>query len=440
MPSLPWIAEAFAQALQAAERSDWATVVKLCRPILAALPVHAGALHLIGNARLAQGAPPEAEAYLREAVRLDPTLLAAWLALASACREMGDRERAAAVLEDAAAHAPQQGDVLTTLANHLQDVGRFDTALALYRQAVACEPDNALAHHNLGLALLLEGRYEEGWPHYDWRWRAAGLPIARADLPVPVWADEPPDGLTLLVWAEQGLGDTIQFCRLIPLLADRGARVHLLAPASLHPLLASLEGVAGLHAEGAPLPAFDRHLPLLALPGRLDLHPDARPADIPYLAAPRAKIEGWRKRLGTGWIGLCWRGNPHHRGDAARSLPLDAVRPLAEHKLVSLQIDAKPDEIEALGLFDAAPEIADWSDTAALVETLDLVITADSSVAHLAGALGRPVWTLLPYVPDWRWGRRGARTPWYPTMRLFRQPRPGDWAAVIDAVLAALDE
>jgi len=440
MAPLTWISESFTEALAASAAGDCDKVVKLCRPILAALPVHAGALGLLGSARLTQGEPAEAASYLEEAVRIDPTLFAAWLDWARALQSVGDRERAGAVLAEAGAHAPREAGALTTLANRLQDAGRFEAALDRYEQAAAIDPGNAVAQHNLGLALLLEGRYREGWPHYAWRWQVAGLPLERHDVPVPAWSGEPLDGLSLLLWAEQGLGDTIHFCRLIPRLADQGARVHLLAPPSLHPLLASLEGLAGLHAEGDPLPAFDRHLPLLALPGRLDLDVEAMAGEIPYLAAPRAKIEAWRERLGTGWIGLCWRGNPHHRGDAARSLALEQVRPLAEHKLVSLQIDATPDEIAAMGLFDAAPMIADWSDTAALVETLDLVITVDTSVAHLAGALGRPVWTLVPFVPDWRWGRAGARTPWYPSMRLIRQPEPGDWLSVVDAVLRALDD
>jgi len=385
------------------------------RAALRLQPDHAGALNNLGNVLFALGRPVQAEASHREAVRLNPTLVEGF----------GDL-----------------GRVLATL-------GRSADADASYLEALRLKPDHADAHANRGMALLLAGRFEEGWREYEWRWKSGYMAKRARNFPAPLWSGEAIGDRVLLLHAEQGLGDTLQFCRYVPLVSG-GARVVLEVQASLVRLLSRLPGVAQIVARGEPLPPFDLHCPLLSLPRAFGTTLETIPANVPYLAADAAEVAVWRKRLASlpGFrVGLVWAGGPRTPVpkliaiDQRRSLTLKTLAPLAEIagvSFVSLQKSSPAaqaaDPPPGMALADFSVELHDFAATAALIEALDLVISVDTSVAHLAGALGKPVWLLNRFDNCWRWMLKRADSPWYPTLRQFRQPSPGDWSSVISDV------
>ncbi len=312
-----------------------------------------------------------------------------------------------------------------------QRLGRLDEALARYARAQALKPDYADAHWNEALARLLLGDFETGWNKYEWRWRRKETP-PRA-LAAPLWDGGDLAGRTILLHAEQGQGDAIQFIRFAPLVKARGGTVVFECPKGFLRLFDGVAGVDRLVLAGAPLPPFDCHAPLLSLPGLLDTTLETIPADVPYLKADPGRVAAWRARfagISKPKVGLVWRGNPAHANDANRSIPAQTMAALAraaDVHWVGLQLDPRPEELAAFSpavIDNLGPELGDWAETAALVEALDLVVTVDTAAAHLAGALGRLVWLLLPFAPDWRWLRHRADSPWYPTMRLLRQPAP----------------
>jgi hypothetical protein len=266
----------------------------------------------------------------------------------------------------------------------------------------------------------------------------------------PLWLGEHAvAGKTLLLHAEQGFGDTIQFARYIPLLARAGANVVLEAQPDLHALLAPLEGVHGIVPRGAALPPFDRHCPIGSLPLAFKTALDTIPADVPYLKADEARLAKWRQRIerpGRTRIALAWSGNASHPNDRNRSMTFATLTPLlsvADADFISIQRDVRADDTELLQrehrIAHAGAELADFADTAAVIALADLVICVDTAVAHLAGAMGRPVWIALPFSPDWRWGVSGETSRWYPTARLYRQFSLGDWGEVVARLAAALD-
>lgn len=342
----------------------------------------------------------------------------------------------------ALALAPDYLDAHINRGNALRDLSGPRQAIASYDAALARDAGNAEALWNKALAELSLGDFAAGWRDYEARWRRArALP---RDFAVPQWLGENAAGKTILLHAEQGFGDSIQFVRYVPLLAQRGARVVLEAPTPLHPLLQALPGLAALIARGDALPPFDLHCPLLSLPLAFATDATNIPCAVPYLAPPASAAAKWAARLpddGRLRVGLAWSGNPTHRNDHNRSLPLSRLAPLVDTPsvgLVSLQRDLRDADrltIKTLQQIAACgEELADFADTAALIERLDLVIAVDTAVAHLAGALGKPLWVLLPHVADWRWLIDRTDCPWYPTARLYRQPAIGDW----DSVLARL--
>ncbi len=438
-----WLAETYGEALRAEAEGRAQAAEKLCRQIRALLPVHGGALRLLSRLANQRGDESEALAWLEILVEIEPNAQDALIALAQGLKQSGGFEASRKLYERAITLAPEDSGLRVNYANLLQDLGRFEEALGQCVEAVRLAPAYPLARYNLGMAQLLEGDFAQGWENCEWRWKAEGLGGSAKSLPAPAWQGEPLAGKTILLWAEQGLGDTLQFCRYAPLLKDRGARILLCAPRSLHPVLATLRGLSGLFAEGDALPPFDFHLPLLGLPRWLTPSQADIPACVPYLASLAERRDLWRQRLShhKGMkIGLCWRGNPHHRNDASRSLSLKTLAPLLEINSVSwisLQLDATKEERTGLA-FDAAPFLTDFGETAALLDEIDLLIGVDTSAIHLAGALNRPVWTLLPFVPDWRWLRNRSDSPWYPSMRLLRQPSLGDWPAAIALAKEAL--
>ena len=306
----------------------------------------------------------------------------------------------------------------------LAALNRHQDALASYGRALALQPDNADVHFNAALSLLTMGDYTRGLTEYEWRWKRAGMG-ARKDLRKPLWLGETPlAGKTILLHAEQGLGDTVMFARYAPLLARAGARVVLEVQPELKGLLAGLEGVAAVVARGEPLPPFDVHCPLTSLPLACKTELSNVPADIPYLHASETLIAKWRSRLDgvpAPYVALAWSGRATHVNDRNRSLSLSQLEPLLEAddvRFVSIQHELRPADAEILAreprIAHLGAELADFTDTAAVLALADLVICVDTSIAHVAGALGRPTWLLLPFQPDWRWTLERETSPWYP--------------------------
>jgi len=371
-------------------------------------------------------------------------------------------DAALASVERALALAPASPHARLNHGNVLRELGRFDAALASYDSLIAAQPDFAAAYYNRGCLRLLLGDYARGWSDCEWRLRnpqSAAFGDAGRFLQ-PRWRGaEPLAGSTILIHAEQGLGDAIQFCRYITPLAERGARVILEVPRPLQSLLASLEGVSEVVARGDALPQFDCHCPLMSLPHVFGTTLATVPARVPYLRAGVDKVRYWRARLAPTHklrVGLVWSGG--FRADQPRLWPVNARRNIALAQLavlrsprvefVSLQVgEPAVSELarltasgrDELQLIDHTALLGDFSDTAALVELLDLVITVDTSVAHLAGALGKPVWILNRHDTCWRWLLERCDSPWYPTAMLYRQERPGAWPAVLERVRADLE-
>jgi len=327
----------------------------------------------------------------------------------------------------------------------LRALNRHDEALATYRRAIALDKDFAEAHLNAAHALLSLGDFARGFAAYEWRWKIPATAPHRRAFRQPLWLGTPPvGGRTILLHAEQGLGDTIQFARYAKLLARTGATVVLEVAPALKPLISGMDGAARGVATGEALPTFDLHCPLASLPLAFKTEPASIPAEIPYLGAPAERVEKWRPRmqaLARPRIALTWSGNAAHANDRNRSIPLARLEPLWSHEgasFISVQRDVREADAGVLAgaarLVHVGDELSDFADTAAVLALADLVISVDSAVAHLAGAMGRPVRILLPCSPDWRWMLAREDSPWYPTARLLRQPSIGDWESVIERV------
>jgi hypothetical protein len=322
----------------------------------------------------------------------------------------------------------------------LQCLDRLDEAAASFDRAIAVAPDLPEARWNKALLDLSRGDFASGLPGYEWRWRRGDAEGLR-NFTQPQWRGEDLDGRTILLHAEQGFGDTLQMVRYVPMVAARGGRVILEVPDALLPLLADLKGAAALLGRGSALPDFDLHCPLMSLPLAFGTTLDTIPSDVPYLRAPTGRLNAWRARLDNlpcPRIGLVWSGKPSHKNDHNRSIPLATFAPAVRQTgltFVSLQREYRDADRTDLARwpnlkrFDHA--LTDFADTAALIDQLDLVIAVDTAVAHLAGAMGKPLWVLLSHIQDWRWLLGHADSPWYPTARLLRQPQIGDWDSVI---------
>ena len=388
------------------------------------------------------------EAGLRRALALKPDYAEAHNNLGGALSAQGNLDEAVACYRRALALKPDYAEAHNNLGGALSDLAKFDEALACYRRALRLKPDYAEAHWNQALLTLLTGDFERGWAEYEWRWKTKQLHFERRTFSQPRWDGQPLAGRTILLHAEQGLGDTIQFVRYVSLVKVRGGRVVVECQPPLLPLLADCPGIDQVVARGNPLPAFDVQAPLLSLPGILGTTLDSIPDRVPYLRADPELAQAWRKRLEAldGFkVGIVWQGNPPFKGDRQRSIPLRQYEALARVEgvqLVSLQKGAGADQLGKLAasfpVLDLGEQLETFSDTAAVLKNLDLLISSCTSVPHLAGALGVPVWLALPFVPDWRWLLEREDSPWYPHHRLFRQSRPGDWSEVFERIAGAL--
>lgn len=401
-----------------AERLDEAEL--LFRQVVETAPGHAEAHHRLGVIAHLRGRWAEAAELIRAAIGLGSASAGHHFNLALALHELDRFEEAAEACRAALRLKPDFGPALYTLGLSLKDLGRLDEAVAAYRAASRRDPDFAEAHYGEGFARLLAGDFAEGWRLYEWRRR---LFPQRAAYSQPQWTGRDIAGRTLLIHAEQGIGDTIQFARYVPLAKARGAKVVLEVQPALVRLLAGMaDQVIGF---GDPLPACDFQCPMMSLPLALG---GGIPALVPYLTADPAK------RLGA--IGIAWRGNPQHSDDRRRSMTAQAMAALFQGfdgTLVCLQKDRTEAELAAfagLDMVDAAPGLHDFADTAAVVSALDRVVSVDTALAHLAGALNVPGRVLLPFAPDWRW-RLGCRdSEWYPSLKLIRQEKPGGWETI----------
>ena len=389
----------------------------------------------------------EAVASFRQSLRLQPGEPNVLNNLGNALLAQQRYAEAIACFREGLLGATANPGIHLNLGNALRASGRVDEAVQSLRHALELRPDFAEAHWDLAFALLLQGDFTQGFNEYEWRWQRPEFP--RRQLAAPLWHGEDLAGRTLLVHTEQGAGDCIQFVRFISDLPKRGARVILECPPSLAALFESMVGADRVIPKGTTLPDFDCHVPLLSLPHRLGVTVETIPAVMPYLRRPLNRCVALppspSQRDVRLKVGLVWRGNPQHKNDRQRSIPLALLEPLFAVPNVAfynLQIAPGPqfasEAASQPALMPLEGLLRDFSDTASVVEQLDLVISADTSVAHLAGALGRNTWLLLPFAPDWRWMLAREDTPWYPGHRLFRQPAPGNWTAVVQRVRDAL--
>ncbi len=369
----------------------------------------AAACYELGNALKANGRYPDALSQFRRAVEIDPYYV----------------------------------DAHSQLANLLGDLRQDDEAARHFRTVLELVPHSAEAHFNYSMWLLSRGQWEDGWPEYEWRLKTKGWSVQ--SLRQPRWTGQPLEGKTILLYSDQGLGDAIQFVRYANVLKQRGARVVACVASQLIPLFRSCLAIDQVLGD-EDLPDFDYHSPLASLPCMAGTTLLTIPADVPYLFADPDTVEQWRHRLGPGFkIAIAWQGNPRFISDPRRSIPLDQFAPLATPsvRLISLQkgfgaeqIAATPFHVEAFEGLDRVP----FMDSAAIMQLVDGVVTSDTAVAHLAGAVGAKVWVALESRADWRWLLDRSDSPWYPTMRLFRQKRLGDWKGVFGEIEAALRE
>jgi tetratricopeptide (TPR) repeat protein len=419
------------------------------RRAVALKPDHAKAHSNLGSALRLRGRLDEAEAACRRALEIDPTSASAHVNLGTVFTSRERLDEAVQSFRRATELRPDMAEAFLNLGLALHNKGEFEQALTQYRRAIGVRLDYADAHMAEAFVLLTLGRdFPEALPKLEWRWRLADRkPRGFAQ---PLWLGEPLAGKTILLHAEQGFGDSLMLLRYAPMAAARGGRVMIEVPKALVRLAKSLAGGPfPVIAEGAALPAFDVHCPLMSLPLALGTTPETIPAPVPYLSAAPEDIRRWKENFGDApglKIGIAWAGNPHHRNDERRSIPLDrfaALFDLPGVRWFSLQVGARAGDLAGLSpgrVNDLSPQLTDFAETAAAVANLDLVISADTAPAHLAGALGKPVWVLLPFNPDWRWFVARADSPWYPSARLFRQSAPGDWTGAIETVRHALRE
>lgn len=411
---------------------------------------HANALNLLGVIAIQTNNHERAVELIDRAIAIDPDIAKYYGNRGNALKELKQLEAALASCDKAIAINPDYVEAYSNRGLVLQERRQLDAAVASYDKAIAINPDYAEAHFNKSLALLLSGNLKEGWKLYQWRWRSESLATPKRNFAQPLWlGNEPLNGRTLLLHSEQGLGDTIQFCRYAKLAAELGARVILEVPKPLVGLLTGLEGVAELVESGKPIPAFDLHCPLLSLPLAFDNDLTTLPLAQAYLHSDAIKTAAWASALGAKKkprVGLVWSGSIGHKNDRNRSIPLSRILPYlpASCDYISLQKELRDADRATLGSQSSVEyygdKLTDFTDTAALCELMDVVISVDTSVAHLAAALGKQTWIMLPSVPDWRWLLDRMDSVWYPSVRLYRQPDSRDWTFVLDRIRADLNK
>lgn len=431
-------------------------------------PLSSEAHSNLASAYLSWGNKERAMEEYRRAVDLQPDSAELHFNLGTALQKSERYEAACESFRTALKLKPDHAYAEMNLGSSLKALGRINESVIHLRHAVKLAPDLPDAHWNLALALLIAGDYPNGLKEYEWRLKIPDIPVRK--FPQPLWDGSFQPVKTLLIHAEQGMGDVLQFVRYAALASKRVGRVILDCHGPLSRLLSGMNGIDKVISTGKPLPVFDLHLPLLSLPGVLGTDLDNIPDNIPYMKPDSGLIDKWRSKVnGENYrIGLVWAGNPRHEDDHNRSIKLSSFAGLLKMPEVTFyslqktgagirgQVDTTRfrgvrdkteventkamGRYEGLNLIDAGPELTDFAETAALIANLDLIISVDTAVAHLAGAMGRPVWLLLPFAPDWRWMLGREDTPWYPGMKIFRQSSPGGWDGVLEDVRQELKE
>ena len=447
------VEQALARAQAATQAKRYGEADGICRDVLATSPEHPSALALQGVIAAHSGNPEGAAQLLERALARHPGV-ASWHAnLCSLYRILNRVQEATVAGREAVRLAPDNADNLVNLSLAFTDLDERDNAIACLLRAVGLNPTHADARLALAQNLLARGEFDAGWIEYEWRNETeAGKNQLPRITSAPWNGMHIPTGRILLV-GDQGYGDTLQFCRFIPQVAERCKEVVLGCSAEMAPLLARIPGVTACYHKWNEIPGHAVHTRLSSLPWLLRVTEPTIPAEVPYLTPDPSREAKWRARLDelaprpTTRIGLAWSGRPTHPNDRRRSIRLAQLAPLAQFSgatFISLQKPFPAADTAAAGEFhglrDLSEELTDFEETAALVAQLDLVITVDTSMGHLAGALGRPAWIMLAKAPDWRWLLDRSDSPWYPTVRLFRQDAPGNWTALIAEAAAALGQ
>jgi Flp pilus assembly protein TadD len=415
--------------------------------------------HRLGTCQGKTGEFAAAIESLRKSIELDPSINGAHHDLVLALCRSGESDAA----EEAAFRRigmiqKVDAEMVRPVADGFKNTGKFERATEMWRRIVDVDPTCSEAQGQLAMCLITLGDYENGWRLYESRWDCDSFNDNLRRDPKRQWGREPlgrPDvaGKTILIYSEQGIGDTIQFVRYAALFARSDARVIVQCHWSVKSLLEKCAGVRLVYSTLDKLPNYDWHVPVFSLPHVFGTTIDTIPAEIPYLTVDPGRRKSWDAKIKSATpagtrlrVGIAWAGNPKHKNDANRSIHPDLLAPLADVEGVAFFNLQKANENEKAAmqpsrprLIDFTSSLYDFAETAALVDHLDLVICADTAVSHLAGALGKPVWTLLPFIPDFRWGLQGSQSPWYPTMRLFRQSKPRDWPGVMERVVDALN-
>lgn len=422
-----------------------AEAVASYRMALARKPDYADALYNLGGALSQIGEIEDALGCYRMAIGLDPDSPEKHFNLGHALLAAGRVSEAEASFHAALRLRPGYVDALNNLGSTVQALGRLDEAESLFRQALAEDAGSADVHWNLALVLLQKGDYEAGWREYEWRWRNPAFTSPPRSFASPQWAGESLDHKTILLHAEQGFGDSIQFARYVSMVAKTAGAVILECRPPLRPLFETVAGAATVIGRGEALPPFDFHMPLMSLPLVFGTRIETVPVQVPYLSAPPGKGVDPRIAASRGLkIGFAWSGSRTRRDNRLRSASPAAFAALFDipgATFFSLQVDDPDGELQPLlgeHVVDLAPGLQDFGDSAAAVAAMDLVITVDTALAHLAGAMAKPVWVLLAFAPGYLWMLERADSPWYPTARLFRQPAWGDWNSVFIEVKEAL--
>jgi Flp pilus assembly protein TadD len=474
------IKEILASGWSLLQAGKFAQAEQVYRELIQGNPSVVEAWYLLGAIAQLQSKPAASLGFYEQALRLAPNHVEARNNLGVALQSLGRLDEAEACYRDAIRLRPSFADAHSNLGNALHDRGMLDEAITSYREAIRLKPDYVDAHHNLGnvfraqqrfseafasydeamrispnhaqvrlsraLLWLQLGDFEPGWAEYEWRLQCKDY--AMPSFPKPMWDGSPLNGQTILIYGDHGFGDTLQFIRYVPLVQKRGGHVIVAVREPLARVITSCAGVEAVIPEGAVLPDFSVYIPAMSLPRIFGTTLATVPAAVPYLEADLGLSERWRSEMGRepGFrIGIAWQGNPAHARDRQRSFPLsqfEAIARLEGVRLFSLQKDFGTEQIASVATRFAVTDLAsrqtDFMDTAAIMKNLDLVISADTSIVHLAGALGVPVWVALGFESDWRWLLDRDDSPWYPTMRLFRQARPGEWDDVFARMADAL--
>ena len=445
--------QALACAQAAAQAKRFGEAAGICNDVLATAPDNAPALALLGMIAAHTNDPERGISLLERAVTLR-TGVASWYANLSALYRMVYRmQDALRVGQEAIRLDSQNADHLVNLSLVFTDMDDREHAVACLLRALGLKPDHADGHLALGQNLLAMGDFEPGWKEYEWRNLTEAGKGTLPTMTSAVWNGMRIRNGRLLMVGDQGYGDTIQFARYIPLIADRCQELVLGCSAEMGPLLSTIPGVKQYYSRWTDVPGHAAHCRLSSVPHLIHTTIETIPAQVPYLFADPTRIAAWRQRLeamlphGVRRVGLAWTGRPTHPNDRRRSIPLARLAPLAaasRASFVSLQKPMPPADLAAMvqfpGFADLSADLADFGETAAVIANLDLIVTVDTAIGHLAGAMAKPVWIMLPKASDWRWLLERSDSPWYPTARLFRQQTPGAWDPVIAAVTAALPQ